>query len=381
MIRQRCAIYTRKSTEEGLEQDFNSLDAQREACAAYIVSQKHEGWAELSDRYDDGGFSGGTMDRPGLKQLLMDVSSKREASNDKIVSVSYGRTLKWRNASFNVTGAHDLVSDNTRFGAYLTVPTGKRSFVQSTASLNSENGASQAMNLTRSLGDGIGDHGYQAQLDLGDSRPAWQVAAAIRSRAGRAEAALRQAEGRTSGHVRFDGALVFMGGNLVAGNQIHDGFAIVDAGVEDVSVYLQNREVVRTNRDGFALVPGLSSYGQNRVSLNVNELPEGVTYRATAMDVVPARRSGAMVKFGGSSGQDSALVVLRDTTGKVLPVGSLVVLNGAEFVVGYDGVAFLEGLESTNTARVRSETRECTAKFEFIASDDVQNMIDPVVCK
>ncbi len=77
MIRQRCAIYTRKSTEEGLEQEFNSLDAQREACAAYILSQKHEGWAELLDRYDDGGFSGGTMDRPGLRQLLADVAAGR----------------------------------------------------------------------------------------------------------------------------------------------------------------------------------------------------------------------------------------------------------------------------------------------------------------
>ncbi|MEP5760139.1 MAG: recombinase family protein [Litoreibacter sp.] len=77
MIRQRCAIYTRKSTEEGLEQDFNSLDAQREACAAYILSQKHEGWSELSDRYDDGGFSGGSMERPALKQLLADVQAGR----------------------------------------------------------------------------------------------------------------------------------------------------------------------------------------------------------------------------------------------------------------------------------------------------------------
>ena len=77
MIRQRCAIYTRKSTEEGLEQSFNSLDAQREACAAYILSQKHEGWAELSDGYDDGGFSGGSMERPGLQQLLEDVRAGR----------------------------------------------------------------------------------------------------------------------------------------------------------------------------------------------------------------------------------------------------------------------------------------------------------------
>ncbi len=71
----RCAIYTRKSTEEGLEQEFNSLDAQYEACAAYVMSQLHEGWELVKDRYDDGGFSGGTMERPGLIQLLADVSA------------------------------------------------------------------------------------------------------------------------------------------------------------------------------------------------------------------------------------------------------------------------------------------------------------------
>ena len=71
----RCAIYTRNSSDEGLEQAFNSLDAQREACAAYILSQKHEGWTSLPRGYDDGGFSGGSMDRPGLRQLLADVAA------------------------------------------------------------------------------------------------------------------------------------------------------------------------------------------------------------------------------------------------------------------------------------------------------------------
>jgi DNA invertase Pin-like site-specific DNA recombinase len=72
----RCAIYTRKSSDEGLEQDFNSLDAQREACAAYIASQKHEGWVARSERYDDGGFSGGSMERPGLTRLMEDVQAR-----------------------------------------------------------------------------------------------------------------------------------------------------------------------------------------------------------------------------------------------------------------------------------------------------------------
>lgn len=71
----RCAIYTRKSTEEGLEQSFNSLDAQREACGAYILSQAHEGWQAVSEFYDDGGWSGGNMERPALKRLLADVQA------------------------------------------------------------------------------------------------------------------------------------------------------------------------------------------------------------------------------------------------------------------------------------------------------------------
>lgn len=75
--RSRCAIYTRKSSEEGLEQSFNSLDAQREACEAYIVSQRHEGWQLIPTPYDDGGFSGGNMERPALKRLLEDIAAKR----------------------------------------------------------------------------------------------------------------------------------------------------------------------------------------------------------------------------------------------------------------------------------------------------------------
>jgi DNA invertase Pin-like site-specific DNA recombinase len=73
----RCAIYTRKSSEEGLDQDFNSLKAQREACEAFIQSQKHEGWKLIAKHYDDGGLSGGTMERPGLQELLSDIQGGR----------------------------------------------------------------------------------------------------------------------------------------------------------------------------------------------------------------------------------------------------------------------------------------------------------------
>src|SRR5918994_1066930 len=73
----RCAVYTRKSSQEGLDQEFNSLDAQRESCEAYVASQKAEGWMLVLDRYDDGGFSGGTLERTALQRLLRDIEGGR----------------------------------------------------------------------------------------------------------------------------------------------------------------------------------------------------------------------------------------------------------------------------------------------------------------
>jgi DNA invertase Pin-like site-specific DNA recombinase len=75
--RLRCAVYTRKSTEEGLNQEFNSLDAQREACVAFIASQASLGWKLVPDRYDDGGISGGTLERPAIQRLLQDIRDRQ----------------------------------------------------------------------------------------------------------------------------------------------------------------------------------------------------------------------------------------------------------------------------------------------------------------
>ncbi len=85
----RCAVYTRKSSEEGLEQEFNSLHAQREACEAYIASQRSEGWVLVRDQYDDGGVSGGTLERPGLKRLLTDIE---DGLVDVVVVYKCGRS-------------------------------------------------------------------------------------------------------------------------------------------------------------------------------------------------------------------------------------------------------------------------------------------------
>ena len=88
----RCAIYTRVSTEHGIEQEFNSLDNQREASEAYIKSQSHEGWRLIRDRYDDGGYSGASMERPALRILLDDVRAKRV---DVVVVYKVDRLTRW----------------------------------------------------------------------------------------------------------------------------------------------------------------------------------------------------------------------------------------------------------------------------------------------
>ena len=87
----RCAIYTRKSTEEGLEQNFNSLDAQRESCEAYIKSQTHEGWKIIQKQYNDGGYSGGTMNRPAFQELLDDI---KEGKIDIVVVYKVDRLTR-----------------------------------------------------------------------------------------------------------------------------------------------------------------------------------------------------------------------------------------------------------------------------------------------
>jgi len=117
----RCAIYTRKSTEEGLDQDYNSLDAQRDAAEAYIKSQRHEGWQLVPTHYDDGGFSGGTLERPGLQKLLDDIKANRI---DIIVVYKVDRLTR---------SLHDFAKLVEVFGAH------NISFVSVTQSFNTTN--------------------------------------------------------------------------------------------------------------------------------------------------------------------------------------------------------------------------------------------------
>ena len=109
----RCAIYTRKSAEEGLEQEFNSLDAQREACAAYVASQKAEGWVLLPTVYEDAGLSGGTLERPGLQRLLADIDA---GLVDRIVVYKVDRLTRSLSDFAKLVDRLDAASTGFRLG-------------------------------------------------------------------------------------------------------------------------------------------------------------------------------------------------------------------------------------------------------------------------
>ena len=111
--RVRCAIYTRKSSEEGLEQEFNSLQAQREACEAFISSQRHESWVCLPACYDDGGFSGARMDRPALRRLLADIAAGRV---DTVVVYKIDRGGAWKRAAHHPANKNRLAAAGERGG-------------------------------------------------------------------------------------------------------------------------------------------------------------------------------------------------------------------------------------------------------------------------
>jgi predicted site-specific integrase-resolvase len=130
----RCAIYTRVSTENGLEQEFNSLDNQREASEAYIRSQANEGWKLIRDRYDDGGFSGGSMDRPALAKLLDDVRARKVD-----VIVVYGpRSVSKRRLRPDQgwSGSQNCLLSKREFG----MPADGRAALRKSASTDSGNG-------------------------------------------------------------------------------------------------------------------------------------------------------------------------------------------------------------------------------------------------
>lgn len=321
-----------------------------------------------------------TKDR--RKMGLSLVRSVRKNSEDFIATGAFSTLIPGTATTFGMSATHSFTTGESSAALTLSVPLGNRrsAYAGFGRARNGKYSASAA--LSRPIGEAVGDYGYHVQLENNEGAEIGSVQGNYRGKFGKLDAEVIRSDRHASLRARFDGAIAAVGGSAAFGNQINDSFAIVDAGVPNIPIYNQNRPVTRTNEKGRALVYGLSSYRKNRISVNLAEIPEDYTLNATAMDVTPARRSGNLVDFLGSS-EPSAVVILRDANGVIVPIGSVAYLNGRKepFYVGYDGITWLEGVQSSNTLRVKTPTGSCSARFSVSQTGEFQNVIDPVECK
>lgn len=307
------------------------------------------------------------------------IHSERTGLSNTILSMSYAQPLPWRSASFRANAFKDISGD----GGYgvsvgLSMPLGGARFASINLGRDRQGRLESAASLSRFADRKPGSYGYRVNL----SRQNRGASATYQTNFGRADLALRDSGNSTNASATLDGALVLAGDGLFASNRITDGFAVVDVGVPDVPVSLNNREVARTGWLGKALVPDLRSYRTNKISINPLDLPIESNIGASAMNVVPARRSGVAVDFGGQPNA-AALVVLHDTAGQFLSPGADVSLQGtgSSFVVGYDGEVWIEGLEAQNRILVQTGDITCSAEFIYIAQPGAQVYIDGIECK
>ncbi|WP_322866319.1 fimbria/pilus outer membrane usher protein [Aquicoccus sp. G2-2] len=310
------------------------------------------------------------------------VRAKRSTSRDRLASVSYGTSLGGGRGAISLNGSYNFETADTRLTLGLSMKIGKRTYAQASAYTDTNGRQTQDVSYTRTMGPGEGAYGYSIQAARRSGKTPVRVKGDLRTRYGMVSGEVQSQGDGAYLRSQLDGAVAFTGGGFAMGNQVNDGFAIVDIGVPEIPVYLDNRPVARTNARGRVLVNGLNAYRSNRVSVNVRDLPPDATLGVSAVDLVPSRGSGQHVSFGGSE-NGGVLVVLRGADGKVLPAGAVVQANGrsAEYYVGYDGETWIEDAHATNTLHVTWQGGACVARFGYTDEGAIQDVIDPVVCK
>jgi outer membrane usher protein len=298
----------------------------------------------------------------------------------KLLDVSYSRQL-FAGASFFATAFAGIDGRrNAGISLGLSIPLGGGVTASSGVSRDSS-GLAVASDIDRPLGQEPGSVGWRLSDLEGEARLR-QASAAYRGDSGKVEATALQSQSGFAGTISQEGAIVAAGGGVFFANRIDDAFAVVDAGAPGIEVFHENRPVSITDSSGKAIVPSLNAYQSNKISIDPINLPLDASIATTQDVLVPADRSGVLVDFGIRTDVRSAIVILDAANGQPLQAGLRgKTASGRGFVVGYDGRAFLEGLEANNIATVELATGECRAEFAYAPQGDSQVSIGPVICK
>lgn len=320
---------------------------------------------------------------PGEQSLGLSLVSYRAAPAEpaRITSLSYAATL-FRRVFFSISAYRDQKNRANR-GLFFGVSTSFGERYAGGASSGRQNGISQRkQNLSRSP-DLDGGLGWALQRGATGDTGFRQAQASYLGRYGQISALAQTIGAASSATLEASGSLVTMGGALAAARNVGGGFALVSTGgVGNVPVLHENRVIGATNAAGYMLIPNLNPYSGNRVSIDTSALPVDARVDRTEATVVPRRLSGTLASFPVQRYR-AASVLLRDAQGQPLPLGTPVrhLESGAATIVGYDGIAFIDGLLEDNHLEAGAGSTLCQARFSYQAAKlPVMPVIGPLAC-
>lgn len=229
-----------------------------------------------------------------------------------------------------------------------------------------------------------GGWGWNMALNRQESQQNGQGELGYLGRYGKVYGGYSRLSDNQTAYAGADGALVLMGGGLFASRNITNDFAVVSTdGIPDVPVLLQNNPIGTSNSSGLLLVTPLNSYQENEISINPLNLPANMRIDPVNAIAIPADRSGAMVNFTVKTVR-SALIVVKDAKGSVIPEGSTAIVNGdraQQAMVGFDGMVYFDTLKAHNTLNVTTSAGVCTAQFDYPDKARDIPQIGPLTCQ
>jgi outer membrane usher protein len=243
-------------------------------------------------------------------------------------------------------------------------------------------GTNVTFDASKSMQPVPGSYGWRV-LDSEGSIPYRSASGSYRSSVGQLDGYVQQQGQNTGASLQAQGAIVAMGGGVFMTNRIDDAFAVVKAGAPGVDVLYENRPAGKTDANGQLLIPSLRSYQGNKISIDPTNLPVDADAPLTQNIATPPNRSGVVVDFGVKTDPQAAVVILMDKTGKPVAPGSQGYLERTKepFIVGYDGRAYLRGLDAANTVVVGEPGSECHAVFSYTPQRNSQVVIGPTTCE
>lgn len=308
------------------------------------------------------------------------INTASDISRVKLINAGYSTTLFDRYTLY-LNAFHEL-SRGGSDGVYLSLSAKLDDNYDASISTSVNGGAaSLTADIARPLGVEPGSIG--GRLSVSEFDNAYRSGyAALRTSYGVGEVSAYQAGSYGQAYAAFNGSVAFFKNSLKAGDRIQDAFALVDAGVPNVRVFRDNQPIGTTAGDGRLLVTGLNAYQTNRISIDPLDFPLTADISKTNLRLTPADHAGVFADFGVSTSKSSAQVILKNTAGEVVSPGARGknLSSGEEFVVGYDGMAYLKNLMKSNILSVLDGARECRVSFDYIAKPGVIGKVGPLSC-